>query len=277
LSSLVGRAAELQEITRARGEGLNGVVVHAPAGVGKSLLARAALEQLRAAGAATTWIQATRSAASVPLGAFAGAIDADVRSDDPLELFRRSVEAVLEPAGRRPLAIGVDDAHLLDPTSAALVLHLANTSAAFVVATVRSDEPCPDAIGSLWKDAGARRLWLSPLDRQTTDELAESVTGGPIEQAARDWVWNTSQGNALYVRELVRGALDSGALSRAGELWRMLAPAPISASLFELVSARLGDLAEAEREVLELLALGEPLRLGELTELVGLASASPEG
>jgi DNA-binding NarL/FixJ family response regulator len=272
LSSLIGRAAELQEITSARGEGLNGVVVHAPAGLGKSLLARAALELLRGAGAATTWIQATRSAASVPLGAFAGAIDADVRSDDPLELFRRSVEAVLEPAGRRPLAIGVDDAHLLDPTSAALVLHLANTSAAFVVATVRSDEPCPDAIGSLWKDAGARRLWLSPLDRQITDELAESVTGGPIEQAARDWVWDTSQGNALYVRELVRGALDSGALSRAGELWRMQAPAPISASLFELVSARLGDLAGAEREVLELLALGEPLRLDELTELVGLAA-----
>ena len=51
------------------------MVVSAPAGVGKSRLAREALEAAAGDGAMTHWAQATGSAASVPLGAFAGLVE----------------------------------------------------------------------------------------------------------------------------------------------------------------------------------------------------------
>ena len=100
------------------------------------------------------WVQATRSAAAIPLGAFADLLPADVRSDDLLELMRRSAAALRGRADGRRIVIGVDDGHSLDPTSAALVLQLASTRVAFVVVTVRSGDAAPDAITSLWKDVG---------------------------------------------------------------------------------------------------------------------------
>ena len=174
-------------------------------------------------------MQATRSAASVPLGAFAGVIPEEVGSDDLFELLRRSAAAISGLAGTRPLVIGVDDAQLLDPTSAALVLHLANGGGCFMLATVRTGEPCPDAIVSLWKDGGAERLELAQLGERETAQLVESIVGGPVEEGVRRWVWETSQGNPLYVRELMLGALAGGALEEVSGLWRMPRRPPLSA------------------------------------------------
>ena len=133
-------------------------------------------------GALVDWVQATKSAAAVPLGAFAGVVPDGVRSSDALALMRRSVESLASGRTGARSCIGVDDAQLLDPVSAALVLHLTVTGSAFIIATVRTGEPCPDAIVSLWKDAGALRMQLDPLDDAAVEELVETALGGPVEQ-----------------------------------------------------------------------------------------------
>jgi DNA-binding CsgD family transcriptional regulator len=278
---LVGREAELERIAsvRARSD-RTGVVLSAAAGVGKSRLARHAVEAAERDGALTRWVQATRSAAAVPLGALAGLVPADVRSGDPLELMRRSAEALRDGAGDRRVVLGVDDAQLLDPSSAALVLQLTMTGVAFVVATVRTPEPVPDAVRSLWKDAGAVRLDLQPLTQDATATLVESVLGGPLEQRARRWLFASSRGNALYLRELLVGCLEDGALEESGGFWRLARRPTPSASLTELVGARMEGLAADERRAIEYLALGEPLRLPEVVSLVGadaLAGAESHG
>ena len=81
------------------------------------------------------------------------------------------------------------------------------------------------------------------------------------------WAYETSQGNALYVRELIAGAVDAGTLTKDHGLWHMAGPPPISRSLTELVAQRIDALTDADRTPLELLALGEPLALDELVEL----------
>ncbi len=278
---LVGRRRELDRIAQIRAEvGYVGVVVNAPAGVGKSRLAREAVAEAEQAGAFTGWVQATRSAATVPLAACAELLPPGVGSDDPLELMRRSVATLRERAGERPIVIGVDDAQLLDPTSAALVLHLAATHAAFLVVTTRSGEAVPDAITSLWKDAGAVRLELEPLGEAETGELVEAVLGGPVERGARHWVYEQSQGNALYVRELLQAAFESGHLTSLRGLWRLPERPGLSASLAELIQARMTDITEGERGVIELLAFGEPLPMAlvlEMTEQSALSGSEHRG
>jgi hypothetical protein len=204
------------------------------------------------------------------LVAFATIIPAEVRSDDLFELMQRSVAALRELAGGRPFVLGVDDAQWLDPTSATLVLHLVSTGAAFVVVTVRSGEPCPDAIVSLWKDGGVEQLELRVLTEIEAETLTEQIVGGPVDLGARRWVAQTSQGNALYIRELVLGAVAGGALEQVRGLWRLPARPAVSASLSELVAARMAGLTDAQQRALELLAFGEPLLLGELLDLVGV-------
>ena len=170
--------------------------------------------------------------------------------------------------------IGVDDAQRLDPASAALILQLAITGTSFVVATVRSSEPCPDAVQSLWKDAGAERLELQPLSEARTSELIEAVLGGPVEQRACRWIYDRSRGNVLYTHELVLAALDAEAFVSVDGYWRLTQrPAP-NASLTEVIDDRLSELDDDERHVIELLALGEPLRLHELVSMSSLDAAS---
>jgi DNA-binding CsgD family transcriptional regulator len=278
---LVGREAELADIARARADAAcAGVVVRAAAGMGKSRLIREAHAAAARDGAPVDWIQATRSAATVPLGALAGVIPEDVRTDDALQLMRRSGDVLRARANGGRVVLGLDDAQLLDPVSAALILHLTVTGAAFVVATVRSGEPCPDAIVSLWKDAGARRLELTKLGDDAVGRLVEAALGGPVEHGTLRWLVDRSAGNALYLRELVIGATESGMLAHDDGLWRLTGRPPVTRSLMDLVARRLDALPDAERAPVEALALAEPLSVQELVTLGGveaLAAAESAG
>jgi DNA-binding CsgD family transcriptional regulator len=269
--ALVGRRDELDQIVGCRDRGDGAVVITGQAGVGKSRLAREALSRFAGLGAPTRWVQATGSAASVPLGAFAGVLPDSARSADPLELLRLSVRALSGLSGQRErLVLGIDDAQLLDPTSAALVLELVLDASVFVVLTVRAGEPCPDAITAVWKDSGATRIELGALDRPQAESMAEEIAGGPIEESARQWIYQTSLGNALYVSELTRGVLAGGGLARVRGLWRMASRPAVSASLIELITARMAGLPERSADALELLALGEPLAAAELAGLTSV-------
>jgi DNA-binding NarL/FixJ family response regulator len=278
---LTGRDSELVSIARAREDrACHGVIVYAAAGVGKSRLAREAMAAAQRAGALGYWVQATSSAAAVPLGALAGLMPDEVRSDEPLELMRRSADALQRQANGRAVVLSVDDAHLLDPVSAALVLHLAGSANVFVLATVRSGEPCPDAIVALWKDGGARRIELARLDNHAVGRLVQAALQGPLEQAALQWVIQRSQGNPLYLRELVLGGLADGTLELNRGLWRMSGRPTVSPTLVELIKRRMSALSAAQRAPIELLALGEPLRVQEiasLTEYESVADAETLG
>ena len=251
------------------GGGCPGVLVSAAAGVGKSSLARHAVAAAKAQGCHTAWVQATRSAAAVPLGAFAALLTENGGAASTLEVMRGIADRLREHADGRATVLGVDDAQLLDGTSAALVLHLVLTGAAFVVVTVRTGESVPDAVQSLWKDAGVARLELEPLGEPETGRLVETVLGAPVERAARRWMHESSRGNALYVRELLVGALAEGALEDRQGFWRLARRPLPSSSLIEVITSRLAELGSDEARALELLALGEPLRVAELASLVG--------
>ena len=108
----------------------------------------------------------------------------------------------------------VDDAHLLDDGSAALVLHLATTRRVTVVATVRSGEPCPDAVVSLWKEGLADRVDLQALSEAETASLLKDALGD-VEPAAQRRVWALTRGVPLYVREVVRAARPRACSSRS--------------------------------------------------------------
>ncbi|MBB2891565.1 BTAD domain-containing putative transcriptional regulator [Flexivirga oryzae] len=266
---LVGRTTELDRIVSAHADGSAGVVVTAPAGVGKSRLATEALRRIGDHGAFVVTALATRSAASIPLGPFFPVLpELDGNQGNVLGLVQRVSRLLREQAGTRPLVLGVDDAQLLDPASATLVLHLATSGGAFVVATVRSGEPCPDAVEALWKDAGCERLDLGALDPTATSSLAEVLLGGPLERAGQQWCYDVTGGNALYLRELISTARSRGTLADAGGLWCLNGTPALPARLVDLVSATVDTLASGERDVLEVLALGEPLDLDELCGLV---------
>ena len=212
---LVGRQAELEALAAVLGDArVGGVVLAGGAGVGKTRLAREALARAEGAGWGVEWVAATRAAASIPFGAVSHLLPATERlSDDRLDLLRRAAVLLAERGRERPLALGVDDAHLLDDASAALVHQLALRGVVAVLATVRTGEPAPDSVIALWKDGLARRLDLPALAEEATAELLGRALGGPVDGVTRQEVLRVTEGNPLYLHELVLGGLEIGRAS----------------------------------------------------------------
>jgi hypothetical protein len=274
---LRARDGEVRYLRRLLTPACPGAILAGPAGVGKTHLALSFLEQAEGIGFATRHVTGTKAASGLPFGALATLLPTEATRDrgsvdDRAELIRRSAAALVERAGPQRLVILVDDAHLLDTLSATLIHQLASQNLAFVLATLRVGEPVPDAITALWKDGTLRRLDLSPFEAPAVQEILAAALGGPVDPGTANQFADRSQGNALFLRELVLGARQAGALSDRGGIWRLTAPLSPSARLAELVESRLGTLRPDERALLELVSFGEPLGQAELSALTDLTT-----
>ncbi|MFC8850779.1 MULTISPECIES: hypothetical protein [unclassified Micromonospora] len=76
--------------------------------------------------------------------------------------------------------------------------------------------------------------------------------GDRVSAAASEALWQASQGNVLYLRELVSCGQRDGTLACADGTWRLTGPLTGSAGVVEMVSRRLHALTPAHRAVLEL-------------------------
>ena len=251
-----------------------GAVIVGEAGIGKSHVARAVAARLRTRGARVEHVLATEAASTVPFGALAGLLEpASEASGDLLDVLRTAGARLARLARGAPLAVVVDDAHRLDPASAALLLQLVTRHGIRVLATVRAGVPVPDAVTSLWKDAGLLRIDLQPLTEDAAADVARELLGGPVEHATRRWLCDTSAGNPLYLRELVRAGLDSSSLVQQQGHWLRVKPIAPPRRLLDLLDERLDSLTEDERRALGLVVLAEPVSFELLARLGALDAA----
>src|SRR5690606_15776616 len=137
---LTGRDTE-RALLRAGIESGTLQVVRGPAGVGKSRLVTEVVAELAAAGAPTARVVGGASIVSIPLTPFATLVD--TRAGPPTAA---AVIGALEGArgsrGQVPI-LHVDDAHLLDEASAALLYQLGVDGRVRLVLTIRSGQPVP--------------------------------------------------------------------------------------------------------------------------------------
>jgi AAA ATPase-like protein len=265
----MGRDSELRFITeRMAGPETRNVVVAGPAGVGKTRLAREALEAAKRSGRVTRWAAGTSAAAAIPLGAVAHLLPALGTVSDPLTLLQRAGAAIADQGKGHRLIVGIDDAHLLDELSVTLVHQLALTRAACLVLTVRTGEPAPDPVVTLWKNGLADRLELQQLPRVEMDRLVTGALGGVVDSRTIERLWRATRGNVLFLRELVEGGCETGRLQIRDGVWRWEGRMEPTPRLREIVQAQLGGLGADERTALELLATDEPLGLGRVASLI---------
>ena len=258
---LTGRSAELEFVSDRLARRLGAIVLAGPAGVGKTRLGVECLAVATSRGFAPLRVSGTQGAAGLPFGAFAHLVPELAATSDRLEVLGQIAHAVIAAGSGKPVAVLVDDVHLLDESSAALTHLLATREGVFVLATLRSSEPAPDPILALWKDGLAERLELHPLALNDVDDLLAAALGGPVDGATVQALQKRTEGNVLFLRELVLGALDAGVLRQEDGVWRLGGLPAASSRLLEIIEARLGHLDEPAASALRLLALGEPLEV----------------
>lgn len=271
---LVGRDEELRLLTAHLVDPDSaGLLLAGEAGTGKSRLARELLATASRLGHPTEApIVASAAAATIPLGAFAHLLPPDATAATPGALSA-AVAALADRGGARRLVLVVDDVHLLDDASIALLHRVMLERTVFTLTTTRTGDPVPPAVVALWKDVDAARLEVQPLSRDETTELVETALGGRLETHTARVLWELSQGNPLFLRESTLAALRSGHLTRQRDVWTVdtdgLAP---PTSLVELVTLRLRALSPVAGEAADTLAVAGALGVAALARLHGDAA-----
>ncbi|MEV4046188.1 MULTISPECIES: LuxR family transcriptional regulator AbsR2 [unclassified Streptomyces] len=241
-----GRADELELVRRSVAAGRSGLVVTGSAGAGKTRLVAEAVrgtDCVRAAG--------TPETRDIPFAAFAHLLP------EPVTLHR----AVHLLSGARLLL--VDDAHLLDDASAALVHQLAVHGRTRLLVVATDGAPVPSAVSRLWSGELLPRLALEPLPHEETAELLTAGTDTALEPLTVDRLHRLAGGDLRLLRELLTAVREAGRLVRVPETdqraWR--GPVPITPAVRERAAPLLDRTRAGERETLERLAFAEPLPL----------------
>ena len=242
-----------------------GVVLCGAAGVGKSRIAREALRSAGSQGCEVRWIVGTSSARSIPLGALSSW--AESAGDDNLELIRSAIASLTSSAPGKTVVLGVDDVALLDDLSTFVVHQIIQRRAAKVVLTIREGESIPAGVRELWHGGHLDRLDLQPLSEAETTTLISATLGGRVDPQAAQRLWTLTRGNPLYLRNIVEQEVIDERLAMQDDYWRWLGDPVLPPSLIELVEGRIGGLPSSVSDVIDALAVGEPIQLGSLTRI----------
>lgn len=271
----MGRRAELSAIAGALGdEPVAALVLAGAPGVGKTRLAREAVERLDSSQWRIERVTCTRAAGSVPLGAFAHLLPrlVAVGADALAGSVRDIADDLLARDPSRGLVLWVDDAQWLDAISAIVIDILGRPGVAFVLATIRTGEPMPEPLRAMLREGRGMRLDVGALSLKEVGQLVRGALGTRFDPVSLQRLWEITRGNPLFVRELVEHGLETQAIRRSGGMVRWLGPMSASSHMAEVVDLRLDLLGDQEREALELLALGEPLAVDVVTGISGRAA-----
>ncbi|WP_187344502.1 helix-turn-helix domain-containing protein [Aldersonia kunmingensis] len=244
---------------------VSGVVVYGTAGVGKSRIAREALSGAARRGCETRLAIGTSSARAIPLGVFNEWIPSGVT--DTVHLVRGVIEALTTSPSNAPAVVCVDDLHLLDDLSIFVVHQIVQRSAAKLILTVLDGDPIPPAVQDIWKIGQFERLDLQPLSLDGAAALLAATLGGPLEIDAVQRFWQLTQGNVLYLRNLAEQEVAESRIVQDGGYWRWIGDPKMPPGLVELIESRIGALPAPVSDVVDTLAVGEPLDLAALMRI----------
>ncbi len=189
------------------------------------------------------------------------------------------LQSLLEHAAMEaPMLVCLDDLQWADPGTAAALRtippRLASVPIVWILARrpAEGSEEVRDAFGQLERD-GARRLELTPLDRQAVQQVAaEIIEAAPDERVME--MAGSATGNPFLLVELLLGLREDRLIEvRSGTA--TLANGRLPERVRTGMRGRLARLSESARQVITVAAsLGRTFSLAELAAMLGQASSS---
>ncbi|RKE23152.1 LuxR family transcriptional regulator [Streptomyces sp. TLI_171] len=278
---LVDRANLLADI-RAALTATGGVLLHGPAGIGKTALLDALGREADAAGESVLRSSPTAAEADLPhlalidlLGEALPGLAEDLPDHlrqalerallhrapapgtptDPLAVRVAVLEALRRLAGRGPVLVLLDDTQWLDEASRQVIAfaarRLTDRQIRFAVTERTAHADAEPAMGRLCPPA-AREFPVGPLGERGTGALLRERLGLRLSGLTLSRVHTVSGGNPYYALELGRSLAAGG--SEAALAADPARPLDVPHRLRALVSARLGELPESARQSLTVLA-----------------------
>ncbi|MEA2421938.1 MAG: hypothetical protein QOF55_1037, partial [Thermoleophilaceae bacterium] len=201
-------------------------------------------------------------------------------------LLLAAVSGLLEEATREaPLVLILDDLHWADKPSLALLRHLVTRGGELrllVIGTYRDSDltrahPLTELLADLRREEGVTRVPLAGLDQDDVIAIMEAAAGHEVETEGRqlaDAIVRETDGNPVYVGELLRHLLETGALVRGDDgrfrLEGTIEELGLPQSVREVVGRRVERLSEPSRRALAVAAvIGRDFDVSLLAQVMG--------
>jgi len=249
----VGRDNDLHRARTSIGD--RGVVVVAgAAGIGKTALSDVLADECRAQGGCVLELRGTHGLQRVPFGALAAFVPLGA-DDNDTETVTRAMASIMN-TGKSGMVV-VDDAHLLDHESAALISGIAQSRGARLVITITTGEPLPADLTAIWVRWPDCRIDLEPLTREKVGEMVAGLLGRAVDDAALDEISVTTLGYPLYVAAIAAELSDR--IANIGQDGSTAVKSLSSSSdrLTRLLERRLSRLDPEERHLFDAVVLAE--------------------
>ncbi len=178
-------------------------------------------------------------------------------------------------AASKPLALIVDDIHLAEPTFLEFLDHLLEAVEGAPILLLCSARHEIAERHADWLTAhDADTIQLTPLTETESGQIVEELLGD-LEEAVRARITEASEGNPLYVEQIVSMLIETGEIQRGMDGWVARAGSQgirIPPTVEALVAARLDALGLEERAVVEPAAvIGLSFPMDAVDQLVEVA------
>jgi len=210
---------------------------------------------------------------------------------DPEEERYRLYQAVTgflrNAAAVHPLVIVLEDLHDADRGTLDLLLHLVRNLAGsrlLLVGTYRDIEvdrshPLSATLAELRRTSGFRRVLLRGLTADEVQRMLSGLSGQDVRWELAEAVHRQTEGNPLFVQEVLRYLVEEGLITREGGHWRASGDTPLAVSIPEglrdVIGKRLSRLSPDCNRLLAIAAvIGRDFRLDTLQAVAGVAEES---
>jgi len=202
-------------------------------------------------------------------------LPAPLRSDPEMERYRLfdAVAAWLTAnSSEEPLLLVLDDLQWAAKPTLMLLRHIVAAAAggrALVLGTYRDtelthDHPLQEVVPDLRRHGGVERLSLSGLDDVSVTAFVEQASGDRLDEtglALARAVYEETEGNPFFVREVLRHLAETGAVERRAGSWTTSRPVDqlgIPEGVRDVVGRRLARLSEDTNRALRVAAVVGP-------------------
>lgn len=236
-------------------------------GSGRSTVLALLAERLRGAGTSVVTLAGSRAARDLPLAAFATHSLLRPRGGARWGL-PEATTVLAEAVGTGPSAVLVDDAHLLDDASTAVVSAVARSRGS-KVGLVLSAPPGADA-GTAPPDLVREVVVvrIGPLGVSATSALLADALDGQVEGNLASVVAGRAGGNPRVALALARAAVEAGVVTRLHGRWAQTGALDLVRADAVAVGL-LADLPEDCRRGLDVLAWFGLVDVGTARQLLG--------
>lgn len=166
-------------------------------------------------------------------------------------------------ASRQPTLLLLEDWHWADPSSIELAEHLLPLTATLPLLMFFPTRPIVDGPAQRTERVAAElpgsrlhRIELTPLSAAASAELVENLVGrGSLPPALREQILRKTEGNPLFMEEVIRSLASDGVLVRVGGRWQLTRQperVQLPDTLHALILARIDRLDEDVKHALKL-------------------------